>query len=73
MNKTWKVAEHWRKAYDPKTKQDTFVLVKAHMKGTPHDCGMCDAPLVFDGWQEEYATWRCTSCDWWHISKDCCE
>lgn len=37
-----------------------------------HDCGMCDAPLRFNGMMDGVPTWRCTACNWWHISTDCC-
>lgn len=38
----------------------------------PHDCGMCDAPLTFVGWEGKYKTWLCGSCGWWHIARHCC-
>lgn len=41
----------------------------------PHDCGLCDAPLQFDGMSGGHATYLCTGsdCDSWHISADCCD
>lgn len=39
----------------------------------PHDCGICDAPLTFVGWDRKYKNWICVSCGWWHTAKDCCE
>lgn len=40
-----------------------------------HDCGLCDEPIVFDGFSGPHTTWRCghPECDWWHISIDCCD
>jgi hypothetical protein len=37
-----------------------------------HDCGLCDAQLVFDGMSGKYETWLCSECEWWHIAIDCC-
>lgn len=45
---------------------------KNNVAKAKHDCGMCDAPLVFDGMEDGYSTWKCSECDWWHIAKDCC-
>lgn len=39
-----------------------------------HDCGLCDSPLKFNGWNDDgTATWTCTKCNWFHLSTDCCE
>ena len=37
-----------------------------------HACGICDAPIRFDGYDDTIPTWKCDTCDWWHTSKDCC-
>lgn len=40
-----------------------------------HDCGLCDSPLRFDGFDDGVAGWVCTDaeCGWWHTSRDCCD
>ena len=39
----------------------------------PHDCGLCDGPLSFDGIEDGHRTWECTRCGWLHTSRDCCD
>jgi len=39
----------------------------------PHECGLCDGAIYYDGDRDGYATWICRACGWWHISRDCCQ
>lgn len=53
----------WLLTFNPKESERT----------ASHGCGMCNAPLKFDGAIEGTDTWRCAKCDWWHTSAGCCE